>query len=197
MLLAIAGGVLAFADFFVPNQELDALGRVLLEGVTILAAFALLLGVLNLLGTHARKVAQDRTGRGYSLTLCLALVITLAVGLFSGGGGALRWLFEYVYAPLQATLTALLAFFLVSAAYRAFRLRSGHAVILVIASLLMLLAQLPFAGALSPYLPAVRDWMLAVPVTAAMRGILLGVALGSISTALRVLLAVDRPYLGE
>jgi hypothetical protein len=53
---------------------------------------------------------------------------------------------------------------------------------------------MPFVAGLSPALPALRAWLLAVPVTAGMRGILLGIALGTIATALRVLLAVDRPY---
>ncbi|NLD72729.1 MAG: hypothetical protein GX649_08430, partial [Chloroflexi bacterium] len=106
----------------------------------------------------------------------------------------LGWLFRHIYYPLEATLGALLAFFVIGAAYRAFRIRSVEAAILLASTLLTLVVQLPVIGTLVPYLAALRVWLYAVPVTAGVRGILLGVALGTILTSLRVLLAVDIPY---
>ncbi|MFH1085085.1 MAG: hypothetical protein V1772_04925 [Chloroflexota bacterium] len=196
-LAAVACGVLAFADFISPSPAIRAVGAVLVEGVVMLGAFALLLGVLNLLATHARRVASDDKGRGASLLLIVALLGTTVVGVGWPNSVGLRWIFSHIYHPLQSTMAALLAFFLMSAAYRTFRLRNGAAWILMGSSLILILTQLPFAGALSAYLPMVRDWLMAVPVTAAMRGIILGIALGTIATALRVLLAIDRPYAGE
>ena len=193
-LAAILCGLLAFVDFFVPQPQINAVATALFEGVSILAAFALLLGIMNLLGTHLRRIAAREERCGLSAILVIALLATLAVGIALPGSGALRWVFEYIYSPLQATMTALLAFFVVSALYRAFRLRNVEALILLVTSLLVLLTQLPFSGALSPYLPFVREWILNVPVTAGVRGIILGVALGTIATSLRVLLAVDQPY---
>lgn len=193
-LAAVLCGLLAFVDFFVPQPQINAVATALFEGVAILAAFALLLGIMNLLGTHLRHIAARDERRGLSAILIIALLATLAIGVALPGSGALRWVFEYIYSPLQATMTALLAFFVVSALYRAFRLRNLDALILLITSLLVLLTQLPFSGALSLYLPFVREWILNVPVTAGVRGIILGAALGTIATSLRVLLAVDQPY---
>jgi len=197
LIVAILCGVLSLADFIIPNPQLDALGAVLVEGVTILAAFALLLGLLNILGTHVHRVATGEGNRGLSLSLILAMLITMAVGIAFPHSGALRWIFRYLYVPLQSTMTALLAFFVVSAAYRAFRLRNIEALILLVTSLLVLFTQLPFVGAISPSLAIIRDWLMRVPVTAATRGLILGIALGTIATSLRILLAVDRPYTGE
>ena len=194
---AIVCGVLAFADFMVPNAQIDAVGAVLLEGVVILSAFALILGVAHLLVTHARRLASAGQGRGASVVLIVALVGSALVGLVWPGSVAQRWLFSNIYYPLQSTMAALLAFFAVSAAYRTFRLNHAGAAILLITSLVLFVTQLPFVGALSAYLPMLRDWIMAVPVTAAMRGIVLGIALGTIATSLRVLLAIDRPYAGE
>ncbi|MBC7237318.1 MAG: hypothetical protein H5T69_15865, partial [Chloroflexi bacterium] len=94
-------------------------------------------------------------------------------------------------------MTGLLAFFSVMAAYRSFRLRNVDALILMLTSLFLLFTQLPFGQTLWPELSAIRDWLLAIPVTAGARGILMGTALGTIATSLRILLTVDRPYLGE
>ena len=193
IIAALACGLLVLVDFFVVEPVIDALGAMLVEGALILAAFALLLGVLNLIGVHARMNGTPGSRR-YSAILLVALVATMAIGILRPASDALTWVFDYLYFPLQATMGALLAFFLVSAAFRAFKLRSVSALILLVTSLLVLIAQLPFSAALSPILPAAREWIYAIPVTAGVRGILLGVALGTIATALRVLLAVDHPY---
>jgi hypothetical protein len=116
------------------------------------------------------------------------------VGVALPASKKIAWIFDYVYYPLQSTMAALLAFFIMSAAYRVFRLRNAEAAILLVTSLFMLLAQLPPIQALSPYLPILREWFLTIPVTAGMRGIVLGISLGTIATSLRILLAVNRPY---
>ena len=194
MAAAILCGLFVLADFFVPHPSIGSVAAVLVEGATILATFALFLGVLNLLSVHGRRVVKEARGRGLGVVLIASLLATLAIGVASPGSMALSWIFDYMYYPLQATMAALLAFFVVSAAYRAFRLRNAQAAIMLVSSLLVILTQLPFGQAISPYLPIARDWLLTVPVTAGMRGIVLGAALGTMATALRILLTVDRPY---
>ena len=196
-LAAIGCGFVAFVDFLIPNPHLDAAGAFLAEGVTVLAAFAFLLGILNLLASHTSRIVSGESRRVPSLVLIASLAVTFLIGLLWPGSLAIRWVFDYIYYPLQSTTAALLAFFVVSAAYRAFRLRNLEALILLLSSLLLLATQLPFSASLSPILPLIRSWMMAVPVTATMRGMILGIALGTMSTSLRVLLAVDRPYVGE
>jgi hypothetical protein len=193
-LAAIVCGFVALVDFFIPHPAIDAVGAALVEGVVILAAFALLLGLLNLITVHAQRISAGEPHSRLSVVLIVALGCTLALGVALPGSVALNWVFTYLYYPLQATMAALLAFFVVHAVYRAFQLRSVEAAILLVSGLLFLFLQMPFVAGLSPALPALRAWLLAVPVTAGMRGILLGIALGTIATALRVLLAVDRPY---
>lgn len=197
IVLASGCGFLALLDYLIASPGIDAIGGALSEGVILLAAFALILGVLNLMSVHIRRTAVKGEGRFLSIALLIALVGTLFVGLGPANGQALAWVFHYLYMPLQATMTALLAFFLVTALYRAFRVRSGEAALLLAVSLFLFLAQLPLSGAISPYIPALGEWLLAVPVTAGLRGLLLGVALGTMITALRVLLAIDQPYRGE
>lgn len=191
---AVVCGFLTFTDFFVLHPQLDAIGSRLTEGVLILAAFGLIAGILNLLNVHIRRSFEAERGRGYHTVLILALLVTLIAGVASPRSQALSWIFTYLYYPLQSTMAALLAFFVVSAAYRVFRLRNGEAFIMLITSLVVLIAQIPFSKGFLPFLPLIRDWILDVPVTAGTRGIILGTALGTITTALRILLAVDRPY---
>ncbi len=195
--VAIVCGVIVLLDFFFPGPEISMISRILVEGVMILAVFGLLLGLLNLLAVHGQRIAQGEEHRGLSGVLILGMVGALIVGILWPASEANRWVFDHLYAPLQSSMTALLVFFAISAAYRSLRIRNTDALILLVISLFMLFTQLPFGQTLWPELSAIRDWLLAIPVTAGTRGILLGIALGTITTSLRVLLAIDRPYVGE
>ena len=200
---AVLCGLVALVDFFLPNPQIDALGAVLTEGVVILGGFALLLGVLNILGTHLRRMLAPREPSGrrpsrvLSLVLVLALVITFATGILEPFALASRWVFSHVYGPLQSSMMALMAFFIVSALCRAFRLQSVEALILTVSSILVLVVQMPFAASISPKIPALRDWILAIPVGSGIRGMVIGIALGTMAASLRILFLVDSPYLGE
>jgi hypothetical protein len=142
---------------------------------------------------HARKIRQPGSAKLYSFVLLLAMLIVLAVGLPLGPSqSTIQWIFENVQAPIQASLSALLVFFMVTAAYRLFRVRNLESALMLLVALLVLVGQVTVG--LVPVLPALREWILSVPAVAGMRGILLGVALGALLTGIRLLLGVERPY---
>jgi len=194
--VAMSVGLLVLADFFISADPIDALGLYLIRTASVVAAFALVLGMVNVLTVHLGKMYGREKGWGYSMVLLGALFFTLAVGFLTGGPTSV-WvqdLFETVLFPLEATLFSLLAFFIVTAAYRAFRVKSFETGLFVVFGILVLLGQVPVGAMLWDQLPVIRDWVLDVPALAGARGILLGVALGSVATGLRVLLGLDRPY---
>ena len=194
--VAMSVGLLVLADFFISADSIDALGLYLIRTASVVAAFALVLGMVNVLTVHLGKMYGREKGWGYSMVLLGALFFTLAVGFLTGGPTSV-WvqdLFETVLFPLEATLFSLLAFFIVTAAYRAFRVKSFETGLFVVFGILVLLGQVPVGAMLWDQLPVIRDWVLDVPALAGARGILLGVALGSVATGLRVLLGLDRPY---
>lgn len=194
--VAMSTGLLVLADFFVSEGRLHAVATYLVRTASTVAAFALLLGLANLAGVHLRKVRQRAAGWGYSLVLLAALVATLVIGLVSGGPASawMQRLFDAVLFPLEATLYSLLAFFFVAAVYRAFRVKNFESALFVFFGIVALLGQLPIGVLIWDQLPAIRDWVFDVPVVAGMRGILMGVALGTLATGVRVLLGMDRPY---
>jgi hypothetical protein len=194
--VAMAVGLVVLADFFVNSDTIDALGLYLIRTASIVAAFALVLGVVNVLTVHLNKVYSRDKGWGYSMLLLGAMFFTLGVGFLTGGPGSaqVQEIFESVLFPLEATLFSLLAFFVVTAAYRTFRVKSFETGLFVIFGMLVLLGQVPVGTRLWDQLPVIKDWVLEVPALAGARGILLGVALGTAATGLRVLLGIDRPY---
>ena len=94
--------------------------------------------------------------------------------------------------PVQASLSALLVFFVVTAAYRLLLIRNLESAVMLLVVLLVLAGQVTLG--LFPILPEIREWIMAVPAMAGIRGILLGVALGALLTGIRLLLGVERPY---
>ena len=193
--IASLAGILLLVDFFVRNDTIDRVGHILVEGAMVIGACALIGGVVNLLTVHGARITRRERNWPHSLGLLLSLLVVLVLGLVGISTPSFRWVFRYVYSPLQATILSLLAFLIVTAAYRALRLNSKEAIVLLLVSGFLLVAQIPGVSSLWAYIPAIREWLLSVPVTGGMRGLILGVALGSVTTALRVLLWADRPYL--
>lgn len=189
--LAIAFGLLTLLGLvFVP-----AVGDTLVSWAAFLAAVALLLGVINLFGVHGRRL---RNGNLYSgaLILSMLLVFALAIsdlfGLTEDGVGTV---FEVVQAPLEMAMASLLAFFLLFAGFRMLkRQRTPWAALFIGTTVILLLASTALPSFLSSILEPVGDLINRVFVSAGMRGILIGVALGAIVVALRLLTGLERPY---
>jgi len=188
--VAISVGVLVLLDLFLETP----ISFFLVLWASIVVAFALLPGLINLLRTHLEKIRSRQKGWLYSIVLIISFALTLVIGWSGPDSAGGRSVFEYVLYPLESTFFALLAFFMATAAYRAFRIKDFETFLMVAFAIIVLLGQVPAGFQLWPDLPLVKEWVLRVPALAGARGILLGVALGTIATGLRVLLGADRPY---
>jgi len=165
---------------------------------------AMFVGIFNLASVHIQKIRQNEQGGYYSFILLLALVITIGVGLFDItmthtlqelNFQRIGWLFNYIQFPIETSLMAVLAISLTLAAARLLAHRLNLlSVVLVAVVLLLLIGAVPMVAAVAPILSNVRNWILRVPTVAGARGILLGVALGTIATGIRILTGSDRPY---
>ncbi len=63
-------------------------------------------------------------------------------------------------------------------------------------ALIVMIGRIPIGEMIGPQLPDLASWLVGVPAVAAKRGILIGIGLGSIAVALRVMLGVERAWLG-
>lgn len=193
-LAALVVGLIVLLDFFLENPLLDAIGTFLLEGAVIIGCFALILGLWNLFQTHERRIRKRERGWGASAIVLISASGSLLLGLLAWQTPAMNWFYRYLLFPLEASAGALLAFTIVGAALRVWRLGTVQGSLLLLVGLVVLLGTLPLGSGSPAMLGAVRDWVMDVPVLAAMRGALLGIAMGIMATGLRVLLWVDRPY---
>lgn len=220
ILIAAAAGWLMIAAFYLPS--LEWLSSTFEKFFSVIAAFALVLGGGHLLVHHLRQISDGQPGWGYSAVTVTAFVVTVMVGLLKVGvlpaddspdylwsgayqdeGSAFWWLYEYVMQPITATMFSLLAFYVASAAFRAFRARSVEAGLLLGTAILVLLGRSAIGTLVSeqirpfPGFAEITAVIMDVFNTGGQRAILIGVALGVTATSLRILVGADQNYLGR
>ena len=223
LLITAIGGFVLIIAYFIPATE--GWGEVAAIWFDVLAAIAFILGGGNLLKIHLKKVSDKAAGWGYSVICLVAFIGTLAVGLGKVGvnpneqfanyawsgqyretGSAFWWLYEYAFKPLTATMFAMLAFYVASAAFRAFRAKNVEAILLLGTAFIILLGRTYAGVLLTSWMPeqigglkieTLTVYIMQVFNTAGNRAIMIGIALGIASTSLKVLLGVDRSYLGS
>jgi hypothetical protein len=165
-------------------------------------------------------------------------------------GSLFYWMFINIITPLGATMFALLAFFVASASYRAFRIRNFEATLLLVAGIILMLGRVPIGGLIPwwavsiliifgigaiaapfikertillgivgggivifiitgtlmgwnqnpPYLlsiPVIQDWIFAYPAMAGSRALMIGISLGIVATSFRIIIGLDKSFLGD
>ncbi len=171
----------------------------------LLEAGPLTLGQQNFLLDPVRQQFQWRQRVG-ELFIASQQVKYSWSGNYSAQGTPFWWIYEYALQPLMTTTFALLAFYVASAAYRAFRAKNLEAALLLGTAFLILIGRTSAGPALTSWLPPALSFLqmdnlmvyiMSIFNTAGNRAIMIGIALGTIATSLRVLLGVDRSYLGS
>lgn len=203
-------GMTMVANFFVPARPMGDFAGDVQQWALIVVAFAYVLGGLNILGIHLKKIARRQPDWGYSAVTVAALGVVLVLGClipeaWGGGkrpGSFVIWIYDATYVPLQATVFSLLAFYIASASFRAFRIRNWQAASLAITAVVVMLGAVPLTTSLldrvvpgaGGELTYVRSWIMESLQNAGKRAILIGVALGSIATGIKIILGIERPY---
>jgi hypothetical protein len=199
--VAMIAGVLILLGYFFPVGSLLAFRNILLEWAIILSAVAIFVGGINLLIVHLEKIRTQKKGSTYSYLLVFSLIVTILIGLIPPGpsGPYLGFLLDAIIVPAETTLMALLAVTLIYASIRLLGRRADLMSFLFLGfALLTLLAAVSFPFGKLPFLGDIVQPLLVQPfVSGGTRGILLGVALGALTTGLRVLFGIDRPYGGK
>ena len=207
LLMTAVIGIFMILSFFVPHHLVGVPADYLQQCAVIVVAFGYVLGGANALRVNLEGIARRQPEWPYKLVLVVSLIATVVVGLADGRrwqepGTASMFLYNQMYSPMQGTMFSLLAFFIASAAFRAFRIRTVEAGLLAAAALIVMLGRVPVGDALTSWLPesirmsAVQEWIMNVPQNAAKRAILMGAAMGVMATGLRVILGIERSYLG-
>jgi peptidoglycan/LPS O-acetylase OafA/YrhL len=215
LITAIVGTILILSVFAPPTENLGTDATLFFD---IIAVFAFFLGGGNLIRVHVTKIQRKRLDWPFSIVTICGFLLMLAFGLFKLGnpgdisssvtaeGSYFELMYRNVFVPLGATMYALLAFFVASASYRAFRAKNREATILLVAAFIILLGSTPFGTILTSWLPEelsilhipnLAVWIMSGPNLAGQRAIIIGIGLGVVAMSLRIILGLERSYLGE
>ena len=215
MALTFLAGLIYSVEFFIPADPethrnvmtavTDQVGR----ATNVVYAFALGLGVLNLIRFHGANLMRRRAGWHNNLAFFIAFFVMMGAGFWQYAAptkmsvNAFNMLFISIVAALGATMFSTIGFFIISAAYRAFRIRSGEATLMLAAAFVVMLGQVPAGTFLTNGIPQdgwtslfrlenMSYWILNQPNMAAQRGIYFGVEVGALAMALRTWLSLER-----
>ncbi len=169
----------------------------------VLMAMAWGMGLISLAVVHGNTIRRRRPEWYNSVAFFIAVAVGMIAGMGYGlPGGWLKSVNELVFnsmlRPMGSTVFSLLAFHITTAAYRAFRVRSAEALVMIGAALIVMLGQIPIGLWLthalpeSLWLPSMSQWLLYVVNTAAVRAMWFGIMLGAIATGLRYWLSLER-----
>jgi len=223
LVLAFISGLLIIIAGFIPHYPFGLIEETLTNWFMIISSFAILLGQSSLIQANLTRVARRSPNWQYHLAGLISFTVMVSVGLLWGmkqtsgllgqGEGVVAtlgqkpfdYIFEYAFMPLSSTVFALLAFYIASAAYRAFIIRTFESNLLMITAVIVMLGRTSFATVLTSWipqsfsffrLPELTEFIMQYPTTAAQRAILISASLGIVGSSLRIILGIERSYLG-
>ena len=195
LLVVFVLGIAMMIQYFIPHPISLAFKQRADNWIIIIGAFAIVLGLASFFHVHTRKIMRKNKDSIFSVVAIVSLIGMALVGIL-GKDGLDNWLFSnlysYIIVPLDATMFSLLSFYIASAAFKAFKARNAMAFALLLTAIIVMLGRVSFGS----FLNGLVEWIMVYPNTAAQRGILIGIGLGMIATSLKIILGIERSYLG-
>jgi len=191
-------GMIMLIQFFVPSRFSSDVRSELTNWAQIIYAFALIVGVAGLIKYHLTRISRKESGWIFNFVTVASLIFMASIGFVFGRDdrSPFMWFFNFMMAPMQASVFSLLAFFVASAAYRGFQAKNIDAILLLLSTVFIMFG-IASLGSTIPLFSDIANWILLNPSMTARRGIFIGVGLGTIAVSLRVILGVERTYLGK
>ncbi len=209
--VAFLSGMAMVVGFFANPAYFGDIQGELLQWATIIGGFTLVLGVVSIVRVNWQSVRKLEKDWFYKLLVLLSVFVMAIPSILPSSwsplfgvqiGSIYDWLFVNLDAPMMATMFAMLAFYIASAAYRAFRARNIQATLLLITASIIMLVRVPMGeaifSAINTDLPnLINQYIMGGVNVAVQRGILIGAALGAASMSLRIILGIERTYMGK
>ena len=199
----VAGLIMLLDSFTKGSTAISTAAGELSKWVIIISAMLIGIACVNLIRIHGSAVARMRPNWIYSAALLATMAIYGVIGImnrsYPDNAFWKYWylhIFDNVQSPLGAAMFAIIAFYVASASYRAFRARSLEASVLLIAAVVIMLGKAPIGELLWSKFPSIANWMMKYPNVAGQRGIMIGASIGAFVTSMRVLIGLERGHLG-
>lgn len=193
--------ILQVIPYYLNIPVIDSASATMREWMLLVVNMAVFIGVMSLGQVHGKRIQRRSQHWEYSVVLIAFMGIMAIVGfpleMIGLGFDNPQYLFIFnnVLNPLGGTMYSILAFFITSAAYRAFRARNIEASIVLLSGTIVVMSNAPLFTSSLPFLIDWKNWIFDVPNAATGRGVMIGAALGAVALAVRTLMGIERGYL--
>lgn len=201
IILTIIATLLQVIPYYINIPVINDTANTVNLWVLLVVAWATFIGPLSLMQVHGKAVQKRGKGWYFSVVVLAATIVMSITGLpiaevgLGTTNAVYQWLFTYGQTPLSGTMYGIIAFFITSAAYRAFRAKNIEATLVLVAGLAMVMYNAPVFTASWPGFRIIGQWIYDVPNMATNRAVTIGAALGAIALAVRTLMGIERGYL--
>jgi len=201
IIITAVAALLQVIPYYFNIPIIDSAASTTADGVILIVNMAVFVGVISISQVHGRRISRRAERWEYSVILIVFMVIMALTGLpFESIGLGLKnsiydFFFMNAMTPLSGTLYSILAFFITSAAYRAFRARNIESALILISGTIVVMSNAPLFTSAFPFFIDMKNWIFDVPNASTMRAVTMGAALGAIALAVRVLMGIERGYL--
>jgi len=197
--LIIASLLAAFmiVEFFLDWAVLRTISSDIQSWGVVISAFALGLGVVTLTRNNVGIIRRREKNWPYYLWCLIIMFTMIGSGLIGplGKHPVFLWLYNNAFIHLSSTMYSILAFFITTAAVRAFRARNIDAALVLVSGVFVIMTLAPIGATIWSGIPLIGQWFLDVPNMAGMRGIIIGIGLGVLTLGIRTILGYERAHL--
>lgn len=220
VIVAFCMGVFFAVQYYIPHPFTDDLLTGVSKWFIIISGIAMGLGIVSLFYSHYYKIKRRAPAWGFSFIMFIALFTMLGVGIYCSNAEVITatgkqtiygWLYQNFMVPLQSTMFSILAFYVASAAFRAFRAKTKEATLLLVAAIIVMFARVPMGefvyaqiptfhlggATIPPSIGDITGWIMKTINTAAQGGISLGICLGVIAMSLKIIFGIEKSYMGS
>jgi len=191
--LGSAVALIIMTEYFIKGAALKQLSAFLQDATVIMSACAMALGAVGMVQRNIRIVSRRPSGWVYSVIVLVSMCVFPAIAIFSGSRSrAFLFVYNNYFASVGATMFSFLIFYTGTAVYRTFSVRNKKAFVLLASGVLLMLGRMPLGDALWEGFPAIGNWIMQVPNSAANRGIIISAGIGVLASGIRYVAGLER-----
>jgi hypothetical protein len=190
--VAVLSGAIVLFSFIFPSLGIQSVRGFLLELVIWLAAIAFLIAIGKITLYHINQIQRKSRSSIYSATFVLMMIAAFSVTMFLDSPES-EFILRYIQIPAETAFLAIISFTMIYSIFQWIRRKpSFYNLTFVVVVLITLVSNIGFLG--FGFLQNNELFSPMLWASAGIRGILIGVALGTMIQGVRILLGLERPY---
>jgi hypothetical protein len=198
-LTGVLGG-LVISEYYIQISTLSQAVNILTDWTTTIFSLGMIVGMFTVARHHYGIILKKTPKVWYfSVWIMVLMFSTFFIGVvLSTVHPVYEWIYYYFTIWSGAINRVLPAIFLLSASYRAFRIRTVETTLFLIASLIIVITYMPVISLIAPEMKDIYgNWLVTIPNTGMVQGLTIGTSVGALCIGFRILLGKEKAFAAE